>query len=603
MAEALVIPLLALGGLYTMMNATKKSNVANANKDGFNMPASVTNLPTVTNYPNVVQSDVQQNPNYYSNPNEATATYLNQSAYQAAERNGLTVGQTPQNMFSVNGNINTNSQYIHNLLTPFEGGKIKGQLYNANIAESILDNKAGTGSQVIRKVEQAPLFQPQPNMSWAHGTPDNGDFLRSRVNPSMRANDARLFEPEHVAPGLNQGYSSAGFGGFNAGMEARDAILPKTVDELRGVVTNPKLTYSLAGLEGPADGYNKIVGTKEMMGIMNKNRPDTFYIQNPNRWLTTTGASKGETLHAVQVPGVIRRSDGAIDYMGTTVAAGAGASYVPENYEGCKRGDPLIGGVNPSAAIGHGQQHVALDQRMATHSNYSNARTTNEQPRIFGSGFSGAIGAAYSGFIHSQTTEPLRKDETVFNGRIFGNATGMGAPAGPVETCRANTTIKETTLYEPHQFFGGTTSGGAMYVNNAIAPGLTERDLTQSSYMGPAGGQMTSVGNMTYSAAYNTNQGNDIKSQTINNRPNMGGTQMFNPYIHVSTCKDDCDRFAGRVNPPGTSWSAQPPSAAMLGASSSKPANDIAINIQRMNPDLLNAFRENPYTHSLTSAV
>ncbi|MFN9958832.1 MAG: hypothetical protein ACK55I_37555, partial [bacterium] len=110
---------------------------------------------------------------------------------------------------------------------------------------------------------------------------------------------------EYVGPGLNQGFTKNGTGGFNSGMEARDKWLPKTVDELR-VSTNPKLEYELINHEGPAQSVIKNVG---LLGKVEKQRPDTFFINTQDRWLTTTGASKGETLRPLQEMGIVRRND------------------------------------------------------------------------------------------------------------------------------------------------------------------------------------------------------------------------------------------------------------------------------------------------------
>ena len=49
-------------------------------------------------------------------------------------------------------------------MVPFYGAKIRGQTYNNNSSESVLDNMIGAGSQVMSKVEQAPLFKPENNI-------------------------------------------------------------------------------------------------------------------------------------------------------------------------------------------------------------------------------------------------------------------------------------------------------------------------------------------------------------------------------------------------------------------------------------------------------
>ena len=213
-------------------------------------------------------------------------------------------------------------------MVPFNGGKIKGQTYNMNVAENILDNMIGTGSQSIKKVEQAPLFKPEQNMQWNYGMPNQSDFYQSRVNPGMRNSNVKPFDSINVGPGLNQGYSINGSGGFNSGMESRDKWLPKTVDELR-VDTNPKLEYELTNHEGPANSFIKSVPTSQMLGRIEKQRPDTYFINSQDRWLTTTGAEKGETLRSIQELGLIKRNDIVTNYAGPSGSSDMQAGHAP----------------------------------------------------------------------------------------------------------------------------------------------------------------------------------------------------------------------------------------------------------------------------------
>ena len=140
----------------------------------------------------------------------------------------------------MSGNYLDSKEFKHNNMVPFNGGKIRGNTYDMALSESILDNMVGSGNHVIKKIEQAPLFKPEDNISYTNGTPNSSDFYQSRVNPGMRNNNIKPFETQQVAPGLNQGYTTQGSGGFNSGMEARNSWLPKTVDQLR-VATNPKI--------------------------------------------------------------------------------------------------------------------------------------------------------------------------------------------------------------------------------------------------------------------------------------------------------------------------------------------------------------------------
>ena len=98
------------------------------------------------------------------------------------------------------------------------------------------------------------------------------------------------------APGLTKGYTSQPSGGFQQA-DTREYIMPKTTNQLR-VKTNPKLSYSGSIITG------KAIGLKPgKVGVIEKNRPDTFYIQTPDMYFTTTGACTG----AKQRPNIVMK--------------------------------------------------------------------------------------------------------------------------------------------------------------------------------------------------------------------------------------------------------------------------------------------------------
>jgi hypothetical protein len=184
--------------------------------------------------------------------------------------------------------------FTHNNMEPYYGAKIRGLTVGANMHENVLDNKVGGGSQFFSKTEQAPLFRPQDNMHLPNGMPNQNDFYQSRVLPSMKIANVKPWEEVRVGPGLDQGYGAQGTLGFNSGMEAREKWIDRGVDELR-VKTNPKLSYTLDGHQGPAAHYIQNAPTTATLGRMEKHLPDTFFVNTPDRWFTTTGAEKGET--------------------------------------------------------------------------------------------------------------------------------------------------------------------------------------------------------------------------------------------------------------------------------------------------------------------
>jgi hypothetical protein len=607
------IPLIALGGMYVISNQSskscnqdinnKKNNTRNNNtKENFdNMGKQRNYLPNTNippqNYPvsniNQLVSTVQE----YQNPNTATDKYFDQNLYEQKVRQGKNVGNNPQQIYSMTGDYLESKQFKHNNMVPFNGGKVKGNTYHANIAESVLDNMIGSGSQVMKKIEQAPLFKPEENISWAYGTPNNSDFFQSRENPAMRAlgGGVKPFESIMVGPGLNQGYSANGSGGYNSGMEARDKWLPYTVDQLR-VSTNPKLEYELINHEGPANSFIKNAASSQTLGRVEKQRPDTYFINTQDRWLTTTGATKGETLRSIQEMGIVKRNDIVTDYTGPAGAADRKASYAPENFEQSKRVTLNPCGVNPSMASGRGPTEDG-DKFIRSHTNYENNRSTTKQVNRT-NGVSGAIGAVIAPIL--DFLKPTRKDETINNVRIYGDMSSSVPGSyviNPNDT--TTTTIKETTLYSPTFNINGQKEG--IYVDNYTPMDLTQRDTTSCNYIGTSGGAATQYGDMNYCAAYRQHN-NDIKSATIDNRPNPGGMQIFNQQMNIH-CKEDCNRFDGRTNPAFSRISSLPPSVETYGSINMPQYYNECAGCDRIQPDILNAFKNNPYTHSLTTSV
>jgi hypothetical protein len=609
----IAIPLLALGGMYVVSNQSNedstKKQMRQTRKENFtnmgirsNLGVRTDNYLPNTNIPpqNFPVSNINQlvdTVQEYPNPNAATDKYFNQNLFEQRVRNNVPVGNNPQEVYSLTGNYLNSQQFKHNNMVPFNGGKVKGRTYDVNITETVLDNMIGSGSQVVKKIEQAPLFKPESNMQWAYGMPNQSDFYQSRVNPAMKNNNVKPFDSITVGPGLDQGYGINGSNGYNSGMEARDKWLPKTVDELR-VDTNPKLEYELINHEGPANSYIKTAPTAQMIGRVEKQRPDTFFINTQDRWLTTTGAEKGETLRPIQEMGVVRRNDIKTEYMGPAGATDVKATTAPVNFEPSKRHEVVAGGINHSRAAGHGP-HTDGEAFLRSHTNYENNRSTVKQPETLRSGFSGAIGAVIAPLL--DILKPTRKDETINNVRIYGEG-GTSISKGYVYNPQdaTATTIKETTLYSPS--FNISNQKEGIYVNNAMPGAPTQRDSTSCEYFTAAGGYATGYGDRSYDSAYRQHN-NDIKSSTIANRPNQGGTQLFNQQMNLTTLKSDSDRLDGRVNPAFSSLTGLPPSVQTYGAIRAPQYYNECASCERIQPDILTAFKNNPYTHSLTSSV
>jgi len=610
----LAIPLIALGGMYVISNqsdntnnkkkdeTTKDETTNDEQKEDFtnmgirsNLGVKTDNyLPNVNNppqnYPITNNKELADTVQNYPNPNVATDKYFNQNAYEERERSNKPVGSNMQQIYSLTGDYLASNEFKHNNMVPFNGGKPQGQNYNNNNAETILDNYSGGGSQYVKKIEQAPLFKPQDNVQLMNGAPNMSDFYQSRVNPSLTNNMVKPFESINVGPGLGKGYSSEGSGGFNSGMEDRSAWLPKTVDELR-IATNPKEEYSIAEHQGPANSAIKNVG---VLGKVEKYTPDTFFINSQDRWLTTTGAEKANRLVADEIFKTSHRNETTTYQTGTPNATLKTASYVPTNHEESKRMQLSGPSVGPSTAAGAGP-HQDGDNFLKSHTNYTNSRALNPQPQTYGTGFSRAIGAAMAPIM--DILKPSKKEEYVCNMRIYGNMNGE-VPSNYTQTEGdvPNTTIKETTIYQPNSYLGNQQNGVGAYEVSEQQPIHNQRDTTNSSQYAPMG---SNYGSMQYDAAYRQTN-NETKEKSIAGRTNQGNAKMFNSQVNLTMSKLDSDRDNNRLWAPSAIIQSGP-SVQTQGTTNAPQYNERQNN--RMESNLLQAFKENPYTHSLSSVV
>jgi len=600
----IAIPLVALGGMYVISNSSNNSSKSNSKpnskpqqqQEGYtNMGARRNYLPNTNvqpqNYPVRNLNELVDTVQVYLNPNIATDKYLNQSLYESQENSGKQVGNDIQEVYSLTGNYLSSSEFKHNNMVPFYGGKIKGQVYDENIAETVLDNMVGSGSQTIKKMEQAPLFKPQENMQWANGAPNMSDFFQSRVNPGMKMSNVKPFDSENVGPGLNQGYTTTGTGGYNSGMESRDSWLPKTVDELR-VTTNPKMEFSLDNHQGPAQSSVKNLGIE---GKIEKYRPDTFFINTQDRWFTTTGAEKGQMLYAPQEVKDTTRMETTQSYAGVSGNVGKTTAPAPKNFQESKRIVLPNKDIGCSSASGRGPHENY--KHVESFTNYTNNRSVMRQPDTFRSSFTGAIGAVIAPVM--DVFRPTKKDEYGCNVRVYGDAGSSVAKSyimNPGDT--AATTVKETTLYTPNSYIGNQTNAAYMVSEQqAIA---NQRDTTNCGNYGNVSSNQRAE--MSVDAAYRQHN-NDTKELLSVSRTNHGNAQVFNQHMNVNVARIDSDRNNTRMWVPNNMGNV-PMSKETYGKMIGKQQyDDEQMNMARIQPNILDALRANPYTQSLQSAV
>jgi hypothetical protein len=193
------------------------------------------------------------------------------------------------NGISLTGNPVDRQSFFHNNMVPFFGGTVK-QNIEENSNQTLLENFTGNDTNYQQKVEvkRDDMFKPVANLSNPYGMSNLDGYNLDRYVVSNLRNNQAPIEPIRVGPGLNQGYTAEGSGGFQQA-NTLDFVLPKTVDELR-VKTKPKVSYE--GVVVPGSHIAK----PGKVGVVAKNKPDTFYVNGPDRLFTSVGDVTGPTL-------------------------------------------------------------------------------------------------------------------------------------------------------------------------------------------------------------------------------------------------------------------------------------------------------------------
>ena len=577
----IAIPILTLGGLYIISNNKNENDEKNNEKEGFSNNLPNTNVPT-TNFPT---TKYNKTVNDFTNPNAPVDQYFQSSVYENVEN------KEGNNYQSLTGDKVNKNDFTHNNMQPFFGSTVKQRTYNLEGNETLLDNMQGSGSQMISKKEQAPLFKPSDNMHWTHGTPNHSSFIQSRMNPSRNMSNVKPWDEIRVGPGLNDGFNCESKGGFNAALESRDEWKPRTVDELR-TTNNPKNTYSGVTLGGKH--FNNQRGIE---GKMEKNRPERYFAQNCDRYLTTTGAQIKQSARGEQVLGFSNRVDTTSEYYGTGGRVGDEATYVVGEYREPHR-MPLDADVEHLRNAHARSKHDPTD---GDHGVQSYDILPNERTFTGERSFLGAVSTIAKEMILplQDFLRPSRKENVIGNLRPTGNAKpSVGQLQAPAE--HQKTTKKEMMVENDFLFnVGAQDLGGYGYTTNDHQMAHTQRATTGNiSNLPGSGGNGAIQLNQSYIGNYNSKI-NDNKETTLTGRTNMGNQKVFNNYQNISIGRDDvqCNNHVQHPH----SVNKVSGNIDTYGLYTNKTPKGQTINCERMTSDMVDNLRTNPYSHPIGS--
>ena len=337
-------------------------------------------------------------------------------------------------------NINL-EKFKHNNMQKFIKG---GVTQNVNIDNYIIDNNKDVHNLYNNKKETENFFLPQSNIDVINGNKFKSNFLKNRVTNNITQLNNNVFPIEQikVGPGIDDGYSNKGSGGFH-NFNNNVYSMPKNIDDLR-TKTNQKTKIFNNTYKAPQIKTSQ----RGIVTSFDKNRPEKVFKTNKNNWFKTTGANIKQSNRPIENVKETYKQNSHVEYNG-----------------GIKYSNPGIGSDDE-----YGKQSIIVydNERQTTESNTTVTNMTSMvkaliSPVIDGIKFSTKeytidsareTGGNIKGRVEKPTTyDPINhiakttvKETTIHdneNINLKGPNTGYSASQDI-----AKTTLKETTIHD-----------------------------------------------------------------------------------------------------------------------------------------------------------
>ena len=437
------------------------------------------------------------------------------------------------NGISLTGNPVDRESFFHNNMVPFFGGTVK-QNIEENSNQTLLESFTGNDPNYQQKVEvkRDDLFKPVANLTNPYGTSNLDGYNLDRYIVSNLRNNQAPIEPIRVGPGLNQGYTAEGSGGFQQA-NTLDFVLPKTVDELR-VKTKPKVSYE--GVVVPGSHIAK----PGKVGVVAKNKPDTFYVNGPDRLFTSVGDVTGPTLRPdILIRYTNRKTTELKNRVGPATAAAIGSQ--PQMKPVFKESTRInFVGANPRNQNAVGQWQIngpnkAIPNdygRGAMKTKPNNRQVTGPKMQVTNLSVPNKNAMA----PNQPNVRHTRKTNVVGNNR-YGNFQNTGPNRGKVYDPNdlPRTTIKEQNVNNSHQGYfqnTGPNRGQVYDPNNLPRTTIKEQNIDnnhQGNFQntGPNRGQVYDPNDLPRTTIKEQNIDNNYQGNFQNTGPNRG--QVYDP--------------------------------------------------------------------------
>lgn len=480
------------------------------------------------------------------------------------------------------------SNYTHNNMVPFFGGRVKQDMREAGY-EAKLERFTGMDPYRRAKTEQPIMFEPRPDVGHVYGTPSHTAEFQERAVRSRYVSNEKPFQETRVGPGLGEGFTATPSGGFHQA-KTLDYSRPKSVDELR-VATNPKLTYRGRVVRGTAT-----VTKRGEIGEVRKHKPEGFFEFTKDRYLVTTGAY----LREKQRPLVVLKNTNRMKsrhIQGHAASQDAKATAMRPEVQGSMRQqlkDTGLRNATDTTNSKHGDYGVEGYYAGPTERMITGIRN-----------YLGPLGETVSAMVAPiiDTIRPTKKEDFIVNNRPEGQMAVREAPRVWDPNDVARTTIKETlihgaTLDNPRATYADKPT---LQTQDEMRTTMKETALIENHKQGAH----TTVNNQGTRDAWTENaQINAHKESTLVGRlPTVEGTKKTvggAEYGDMTNRKMDKDRvnqrgFGNAAPPNGNSQTGDAVNRIGNNTKVTKDDKTFAINMDRISPYQLKPLSTNPF--------
>jgi hypothetical protein len=222
-----------------------------------------------------------------------------------------TTNDNDNNISLLSGEKMNINQFKHNNMQPFIKGNVT-QNTNVEKFTQKLDMNTGVDKLYRRKREVENFNQPTTGYHNINGSKSYNDFMKSRAVAGMTGiqNNISPFEKTYVGPGLNQGYSSKGVGGYQQ-QSTLDYARPRSMDELRSKINQRDTIFEIP-IKAPPKGTEQ----RGIVTAYNKNKPERTFDKTHDDYFRTTGAYTKDRSRAELAVKNTHRQDTLREYSG-----------------------------------------------------------------------------------------------------------------------------------------------------------------------------------------------------------------------------------------------------------------------------------------------